>query len=62
MDGKEASKERRDEKERRGGIREEEIGGNGLVEKNGGVGKEEGVKWKGREVGKRTRREGGEKV
>ena len=56
MDGKEASKERRDDKERRGGIREEAIGGNEEVQKNGGVRKEERVEWKGREVGKRTRR------
>ena len=56
------SKERRDRKERRGGIREEEIGGNGEVERNGGVGKEGGVEWKGREVGKRTQRKGGEKI
>ena len=47
--------------ERRGGIREEEIGGNGDVGRNGGVGKEGGIEWKGKEVGKRTRREGGEK-
>ena len=61
LDGKEASKERRDRKERRGGIREEEIGGNGEVGRNGRVEKEGGVEWEGREVGKRTRREGGEK-
>ena len=61
MDGKEANKERRDRMERWGGIREEEIGGNGDVGRNGGVGKEGGVEWKGKEVGKRTRREGGEK-
>ena len=62
MEGKEASKERRDRRERRGGIREEEIEGNGEVGRNGGVGKEGGIEWKGREVGKRTRREGGEKI
>ena len=39
MDGKEAPKERRDRREKRGGIREEEIGGNGEIGWNGGVGK-----------------------
>ena len=58
MDGKEATKERRDRKERRGGIREEEIGGNGEIGRNEGVGK--GRVKKGREEGKQTRR-GGEK-
>ena len=62
LDGKEATKEKRDEKERRGGIREEEIGGNGGVGRNGGVRKEKGVEWKGREVEKWTRREGWGKV
>ena len=61
MDGKEASKERRDQKEKRGGIREAEIGENREVGRNGGVGKEGGVEWKVSKVGKRTRREGGEK-
>ena len=38
---------------------EEEIGGKGELGINGGVGKEGRLEWKGREVGKRTRREGG---
>ena len=44
-----ASKERRDRKERRGGIREEDIGKYGKVGRNGGVER------------KRTRSEGEEK-
>ena len=51
MDGKEATKERRDPNERKRGIREEEIGGNGEVRRIGGVGKGR-VEKKGRERGR----------
>ena len=43
-----------DRKERRGGIGEEEIGGNGEVRRNGGVGKGR-VGKKGREADKKRR-------
>ena len=50
LDGKEATKERR------GGIREEEIGENGEVRRNRGVGKGR-VGKKGREADKKRREE-----
>ena len=51
LDGKEATKERRDRNERRGGIREEVIGGNWDFRRNRGVGKGR-VEKKGREGGR----------